>query len=85
MLDRCVVLETVWEVKAHGIVFKIDVKVLIVALVDCTWLFDSKSALLKNLLVLFCFRFGRLLFVFLFLVLFLLFLLGAGGARAATT
>ena len=74
MLDRCVVLETVWKVEAHGIVFKIDVKVLIVALIDRTWLFDGKRALFDYLLLLFPFRLCLLLFVFLFLVLFLLFL-----------
>ena len=36
MLDRCVVFQSVWEVVAHGIIFKIDAKVLIVALVDRT-------------------------------------------------
>ena len=74
MLDRCVVLKTVWEIEAHGIVFKIDVKVLIVALIDRTWLFSRKRALFDYLLLLFPFRLCLLLFVFLFLVLFLLFL-----------
>ena len=83
MLDRCVVFQSIWEVVAHGIIFKIDAKVLIVALVDRTRFLNSKRALLNDLLLLLTFRLCLLLFVLLFLVFFLLFLFVTGGARAA--